>query len=184
MKQGILDVRDIEALYQAHKSEVLRYLTSLTHDLDDAHDLFQAVFMRLIKQVEAGKVRGDTARAYIFRMAHNLFVDSYRRKQSETRAIEHHAEQSPAYDELKSPRLGIQEAFLDLAESGELTERQTEVLRLRFLAMEEVEQIATTMGIGAHTVYREIRTILSAAHSRFKDLGLSIDDFLDTGEKS
>ncbi|MCE9600461.1 MAG: sigma-70 family RNA polymerase sigma factor [Spirochaetia bacterium] len=177
MKQGLLDVRDLESLYQAHKAEVLRYLTSLTHDLDDAHDLFQAVFMRLIKHVEAGKVRSETARAYIFRMAHNLFVDAYRRRKSENRAFEHHAEVAPAFSELESPRIDIQEAFLALAESGELTDRQADVLRLRFLSMQEVEDIARTLDMGTHTVYREIRAILAAAHSRFIGLGLSLDDF-------
>ena len=184
MKQGVLTVGDLEPLYQTHKEEVLRYLASLTHDLDEAHDLFQAVFMRLISQVEEGKVRAETARAYIFRIAHNLFVDTYRRRQSEVKAFERHAEISPAYDELKPVRMGIQDAFLDLAESGELTARQQDVLRLRFLAMREVEDIARHLDIGNHTVYREIRAIVTAAQNRFKSLGLTIEDFQEVEERS
>lgn len=72
------DVAAFEMLYRRHKDSLYRYLLRLSTNRDTAEDLFQEAWGKIIK---ARANYRPTARfsTYLFRVAHNCFIDHVRR---------------------------------------------------------------------------------------------------------
>jgi RNA polymerase sigma-70 factor (ECF subfamily) len=69
--------RNWEDLYQAHSLELLRYLTKLTGDREEATDLMQDTFVRAI----TAPIDDPTAiRSWLFRVATNAAMSRFRRR--------------------------------------------------------------------------------------------------------
>lgn len=67
----------LEALYHAHRAELLRFLTARTGDPLEAEDIFQELWLR-VQAHSGGPVANG--RAYLYRMAQNLLVDRLRER--------------------------------------------------------------------------------------------------------
>lgn len=61
----------IEAAWVDHRSSLVRRLTILTRDPDVAEDLTQEAFLRLAREIDAGRAPDDVA-AWLHRVAGNL----------------------------------------------------------------------------------------------------------------
>ena len=70
--------RTIEAAYVAHAGPLLRRLTATTRNAAAAEDLTQEAFMRLVIEVNAGRIPND-AGAWLHRVGHNLAMSRGRR---------------------------------------------------------------------------------------------------------
>jgi len=70
---------DAEALFAAHQSGLVRYLSRAVGHPDTARDLTQDVFVRVVASEALPGTDGER-RAWIFRIARNLAID-YRRRQ-------------------------------------------------------------------------------------------------------
>lgn len=68
----------VEAAYEAHRSQLIRYLTSVTRDASTAEDLAQDAFVRLTVESTAGRIPDDVG-AWLHRVAHNLAMSRGRR---------------------------------------------------------------------------------------------------------
>lgn len=68
----------VEAAYEGHRSQLVRYLTGVTHDASTAEDLAQDAFVRLTIEASAGRVPDDIG-AWLHRVAHNLAMSRGRR---------------------------------------------------------------------------------------------------------
>jgi RNA polymerase sigma factor (sigma-70 family) len=66
------------AAYQSHAPAVLAFLQHRLGRREDAEDLLQETFVRVIR---SGSFEGDNLRAYLLRTAHNLWVNRRRRPQ-------------------------------------------------------------------------------------------------------
>lgn len=66
------------AAYQSHAPAVLAFLLHRLGRREDAEDLLQETFVRVIR---SGSFDGDNLRAYLLRTAHNLWVNRRRRPQ-------------------------------------------------------------------------------------------------------
>jgi len=65
--------------FTAHQPELARYLTRLTHDPEEAAELSQEAFLRLVREEQVG--RGpDQVRAWLYRVATNLAMSRARRR--------------------------------------------------------------------------------------------------------
>ncbi|QFT90069.1 RNA polymerase sigma factor SigM [Bacillus sp. THAF10] len=71
MKQSIDDI------YEAHMQDIFRYLLSLCREHHLAEDLVQETFLRAYLYLE--NYRGDDVKPWLFRIAHNAFIDHYRK---------------------------------------------------------------------------------------------------------
>lgn len=65
----------LAALYQAHRSELLRFLVARTGSVADAEDVMQEMWLR-IGTAPAGPI--GNGRAYLYRVAQNLVLDRLR----------------------------------------------------------------------------------------------------------
>jgi len=67
----------LTGLYEAHRAELLVFLLRMTRDREAAEDLLQEVFIRLIKEVRAGRLP-DTVRPWLYRVAANAAISRSR----------------------------------------------------------------------------------------------------------
>lgn len=63
--------RYVEAAYAAHRAALVRWLTATTRDGSTAEDIAQEAFLRLAREVAAGRTPDDAA-AWLHRVAANL----------------------------------------------------------------------------------------------------------------
>jgi RNA polymerase sigma-70 factor, ECF subfamily len=72
------DLRAFETLYQRHRGGLYRYLARHTRNPESANDLFQEVWSKVIASRERYEPRAKF-QTYLYRIAHNCFVDYCRR---------------------------------------------------------------------------------------------------------
>jgi len=86
---------EVERLFRDHNESLLRFLTLRLHSRQEAREVAQEAYVRLL-QLERTDVSGFL-RAYLFRIAGNLAIDRLRRRATELRA--HEAELFPGLSE-------------------------------------------------------------------------------------
>lgn len=85
----------VQACYLEHAAGLERYARSLVRDADEAADICQEVFLRLLLVGRAGRMP-DAPAAWMHRVAHNLVVSGARRRQTAVRVIDRLAEAAPS----------------------------------------------------------------------------------------
>jgi RNA polymerase sigma-70 factor (ECF subfamily) len=70
----------IEALYDRHRPSIFRYVWARVGDRHTAEDLTGDVFVRMVTALPNYRTTGQPFRAWLYRIAHNLLVDHYRRE--------------------------------------------------------------------------------------------------------
>lgn len=71
----------LAAIYDQYHGLIYRYLYRQVGDTELARDLAADVFRRLLAAVREGRNSPDNLKAWLYRTAHNLLVDYYRRQQ-------------------------------------------------------------------------------------------------------
>jgi RNA polymerase sigma-70 factor (ECF subfamily) len=74
------DVEAIGALYDRHQESIFRYLWLRLSDRQLAEDLTGDVFMRMLSALPDYRELGLPFRSWLYRIAHNLLVDHYRKE--------------------------------------------------------------------------------------------------------
>ena len=72
------DMQAFETLYRRHRSALYRYLARHTRDPEVANDLFQEVWSKVIASRARYEPRAKFS-TFLYRVAHNCFIDHYRR---------------------------------------------------------------------------------------------------------
>lgn len=177
-----LDPAAFESLVDAYSSRLYGFLYRLTGDRDDAEDLVQEVFVRVVRTIARYHEDGRFE-AWLFRIATNLARDRVRRLRRRPEAAslqpvegEDDAGRNP-WDQIGDPSGLPPSQPLDLAESvdslqeamAELNEPEREVILLRHYTGLSFAQIAEAMGtpLGtalarAHRGLRKLREIMEA----------------------
>ena len=70
----------VEAAFTEHRAALVRHLSSVTRDADVAEDLTQEAFLRLAREIEAGRLPDD-AGAWLHRVGSNLAMSRGRHLQ-------------------------------------------------------------------------------------------------------
>ncbi len=140
--------RDQEAfaqLYEAYFDRIYRYLVLRMGNQMEAEDLTQQVFMKALESISGFRWKGVPFSAWLYRIAHNLAVDSLRRRSRNTVDC---VEEPEAVSDC-NPQVEL-EKKLDIAElvqaMKKLTKAQSEVISLRFASDLPIAQVARIMG--------------------------------------
>ena len=72
----------LEELFRVHGRDVFKTAFRVTGSESDAEDVVQTVFLRLLANRHAGRVRRDEAGAYLRRAATNAALDALRRRRT------------------------------------------------------------------------------------------------------
>ena len=160
-------------LFERYQLSLYRYLSGLLHSREEAWEILQETYLRLMRQPSFDRLR-ENAKAYLFTTATNLARDLFRLKASRTLEVER---ELFAASGLHSPRW---ESWPELALEGEQaglvilrTLRSMEpavrsaLLLRRFRDMTH-EQIAAKMGVSERTVKRYVREGLAAISAELK----------------
>ena len=153
-KDGDADAFD--TLYSRHRGSLYRYFARQVPRAA-VNDLFQEVWLRVIRAQD--RYRGSAPfPAYLYRIAHNVLVDHYRRN---NRGVEF---SSPEPPDLEDPGAGPERAL----QQGEIRARivraleklpaaQREVFLLHQEAGLTLEEIARVVGVGRETIKSRLR---------------------------
>jgi RNA polymerase sigma-70 factor (ECF subfamily) len=140
------EVNAIGRLYDRHRESIFRYLWLRLDDRQLAEDLTGDVFMRMLDALPRYRLQGLPFRAWLYRIAHNLLVDYFRKMNHQTMVPMEVAEELETDDD---PHRTIEQKLLSerlQVELMRLEPTQGEVVILRFLAGLSLRETAQTLG--------------------------------------
>ena len=138
---GQFDSCALAEIYDIYSPRLYRYAMRLLGDDCAAEDCVSETFSRFLKALQAGKGPRDYLQAYLFRTAHNLVVDHYRR-QSPTEELDEDLPQAETTENIAEDNLRQSRVRAAL---HKLTEDQQQVVALKFLEGWENEEIARAL---------------------------------------
>jgi RNA polymerase sigma factor (sigma-70 family) len=140
--------REFGRVYDEHVWRVYGFLAYRLHDREGAEDLTQATFERALRAWSRFDPRRASERTWLLAIARNLLIDHYRRDRSDRHeAINEYnvpAVAGPEESSATSPEL--------VQALAELTERDREVLALRFGGDLSGPEIATLLDLSLANV--------------------------------
>ena len=155
------DAVAFEILYLRHKGPVYRYMLNLCRNEAIAEELYQEVWMKLIKARESYQVKAKFT-TYLYRLAHNQFIDHYR-KQNVRIVVDQAVEVDGVEPDQLSRNNPEKQAQTDQTINkisellNSLSNEQREVFLLREEAGMSVPEIAETLGINQEAAKSRLR---------------------------
>ena len=139
------DAEAVGRLYDALVGPIYRYVAVRVRRREDAEDLTQLVFERIVASLPRYRHRGRPFEAWAFRIARNAVIDHVRRERSheplDGERLSTHGEGGPEALSLRGEELRELQAAL-----RRLTADQQEAIALRFAAGLSAEEAARVMG--------------------------------------
>lgn len=77
--------QSVELLFNKYRNALERYLVKLLRNEEDAEELLQEIFLRLLERTGLNHLEKSNVRAYLFRVAGNLVIDKARREKVRAR---------------------------------------------------------------------------------------------------
>jgi RNA polymerase sigma-70 factor (ECF subfamily) len=151
------DTAAFETLYRRHNDALYRYLLRLCRHRATAEDVFQDVWGKIIK---ARSNYRPTAKftTFMYRVAHNCFIDHIRRNKRHSNSLELepelHADTSESPETITERELAKERLTLAL---GELPEEQRDAFLLHEEAGLSIDQIASVTGSNRETAKSRLR---------------------------
>lgn len=151
-EQGLLDRAKraepaaLGMLYDQYVDRIYAYVYHRVGQADVAEDLTGQVFMRMLEAVRTGHGWQTSFSGWLYRIAHNIVIDHYRRKGRATFVdIEDAAPmQAQSGDPVASTESQFERQRLRQA-LAELTDEQAQVISLRFLEDLSIAEVAVIM---------------------------------------
>ncbi len=149
-----LEAGALAELYDRHFDGIYRYLYMRVRHQADAEDLTEQVFLKMVDSIRGYRPRGVAFSSWLYRIAHNLLVDRYRRAGREPVELS---------DEVRDLRPQADPA--DLLQNSE--ERRALVEAVRRLTPEQQQVISMRFvdNLDAAEIARQMRRRPGAIHS-------------------
>lgn len=145
------DLSCFEDLYQIYLKKVYRYFAVRTLNQNIAEDLTSETFLRALENFEKYESKGRPFGAWLFRIAHNLLVDFYRKNEQKTENIE------DTYDIASDENITEDTHFKFVVEKiSELLDNfssdEKEILTLKLTSGLKFSEIAQIIGKSENTI--------------------------------
>ena len=148
----------IEELYNKHSKELFVYIFRMLGEHDLAEDILQDCYTKLIDYSIKKEVRLETVRAFLYKTAHNLCINT----------IKHKSRSSISSDDMD---VSYNDSFTQKVELDELNKRIYELVekmdfetRSIFILRKENQksnlEIARNLGVSERTVRRKLKRAL------------------------
>jgi len=131
-------------VYDDYYDRIYRYVYGYLGRSHAAEDLTASVFLRLLRAVRNGRSPRSNLSAWLYRVAHNLVVDTFRRgppQELELAEWLESDEPDPAYTAEVRSRLALVRAAI-----MELTELQQQVIALKFFHGMDTREVSAILG--------------------------------------
>lgn len=137
----------LTALYDQYADKIYSYIYHRVGHSDLAEDLTGQVFMRMLEAIRTGRAWRSSFSGWLYRIAHNLVIDHYRRRgrATFTELDETTPARSPHGDPFQAAEATFDTQRLRAAVHS-LTEEQAQVITLRFLEEMSIAETAEIMG--------------------------------------
>ncbi len=158
--------RFVRELFERYRRPLSRYLAGLMASPDDAEDVLQETYTRLLaaEQLERTPAR---ARAYLFRTATNLAYDRFRharvRGRQDDAALETLVSAEPDPEQIVAFDQGLERVKAAILE---MAPRCRRVFLLRATQQMGYAEIAMRLGVSKRTVEREMKLALELCQQR------------------
>jgi RNA polymerase sigma-70 factor (ECF subfamily) len=140
------EVNAIGWLYDRHRESIFRYLWIRLDDRQLAEDLTGDVFMRMLDALPRYRQKGLPFRAWLYRIAHNLLIDHFRKMNHQTTVSLEVAEELGT--DVEPGRTIEQRQLTEQLQAAlmRLEPTQSEVITMRFLAGLSLQETALALG--------------------------------------
>jgi RNA polymerase sigma-70 factor (ECF subfamily) len=151
------DVAAFEILYRRHNDALYRYLLRLCRHRDNADDIFQEVWGKIIKAADRYRPTAKFT-TFLYRVAHNCFIDHLRRNKRHLHAgdfdPDSHADPGDLPEMLAERSLARERLELALRD---LPDEQRDVFLLHEEAGLDLDEIALITGSNRETTKSRLR---------------------------
>ena len=135
-------------LYEMYYDPIYRYVSFKCGNQIEAEDLSGEVFVKMIESIHTFKFKGFPFSSWLYRIAHNIVVDNFRRKGRRPtvpldNAVNAASDAHSDLERLAEVSLTIREV---IAAMDNLTDLQKEVVTLRFAAGLSIAETAKAVG--------------------------------------
>lgn len=164
--------REIEEAYDSYSKEIFAYIIRSVHNHDEAEDILQDVFVKLINYSVKSSVHSDNIRALLYTIARSVCIDAARKSaknSGDSMDLNILPDNRPAEEDDSTSEL------LDLINSeieilGE-PEKSIILLRKNGLTYQEISQV---MKISERTLKRKVKRVITYIRKKLKDEGFFI----------
>jgi RNA polymerase sigma-70 factor (ECF subfamily) len=163
--------QQITFLARSQMQKLTCYLMRKTGNKEDAEDIVQECFYRL--QSKHNLYQTDNAKAYLYKVANNLLIDSYRNKIRTSSKTRHFLDQAFVEDPLSSPDrvLSSKEELRHVGQAiVHLPEKCQQAFILSRFYGYNYEQVASHMDISIKTVEKHISRALKTCQQSLLEL--------------
>lgn len=160
-------------LYDRYEAKIFNYIYRRTGDEALAEDFTAQVFLKMLESIRDQKAWHSSFSGWLYRIAHNLVIDHYRRKGRQgTVDID---EAAPTASEEHDPEVTVEQT-LDAerlrAAIRRLTDEQAEVVSLRFLEGYSISEVAAMMNRTEGAIkalqYRAVATLRTLLYEQLR----------------
>ena len=171
------DAASFAELYQHFYDKIFRYVSFKTGDAFESEDITEDVFLRMLESIHSFKWKGYPFSSWLFRIAHNLVVDHFRKKsRRKSVPLENASQMAGSTSHDMDSDLDLKLSFGQVYDvMAELTKLQREVISLRFAAGLSVRETGHSMG-------KKENAVKALQHAAIKRLRSLLDS--GTGEMS
>lgn len=132
-------------LYETYFDRIYRYVALKIGNRTEAEDMTQQVFLKAYKSISSYKWKGVPFSSWLFRIAHNLMVDFFRRRARRPTVPLDESLVTGGEDPMKVVELRFDVERVAVA-TRRLTDAQREVISLRFAGGLAIAEVAQAMG--------------------------------------
>jgi RNA polymerase sigma-70 factor, ECF subfamily len=134
-------------LYEEHFDRIYRYVLLRVRSQEDAEDITQQVFLKALEKIGSYRWRGMPFASWLFRIAHNLVVDYWKKKSREKVVAPEEIDEMAASPNDPATLAELEFDMKQLAAAcQQLTDGQREIVSLRFAGGLSVAEAAKVMG--------------------------------------
>jgi RNA polymerase sigma-70 factor, ECF subfamily len=166
------DVAAFDELYRRHKGGLYRYLLRQCRDAALASEMFQDVWMNLVR-ARGGYEPTAKFATYLYRLAHNRLVDHFRRRvHTHNVSLEEEEMDEPAGEPYEQPearyeRKALADRLIELVEALPAAQREAFVLQQE--SGMTLEEIAEATGVNRETVKSRLRYAFAKLRAGMKE---------------
>jgi RNA polymerase sigma-70 factor (ECF subfamily) len=154
----------LEALYDRYAPTVLGICLKVVGDRALAEDLLQETFWRVWKSAETYQSERGTFTGWLFRIARNLAIDAYRRRNVRPQALETEEGSDPILEEAPDPDMDVAEQAQSILRNRQvrkalasLPQVQRQVIEMAYFYGMTRQEIAEATGEALGTIHTRAR---------------------------
>ena len=171
--EGDAGARWMRSVMDRYEGALLRYATRILGDVERARDVVQDTFLRLWNS--RGDLDPDSPAEWLFTVCRNRALDVCRKERRMTRLTEPMEQSRCSPDPSPTEQAERHEAAEEIAHAlGQLSDRQQEVLRLKFQNGFSYRQIARITGMSVSNVGFLIHTAIGRIRTRLRSAGFAV----------